>query len=96
METTNSRFKTEETRGLLALAVAMDPKVAPLVRQLFRMGAYNIRHDFMYVKNPKTGEYDHVPDPCAFNANLDAFGRKNSMGVCLLRTRDGEWFLNGC
>lgn len=95
MATTNKRFRNQETRNLLALALALDPSAKPMVKRLLKMGAYEIRHDWMYVLNKTTGQYDHLPDPSAFNANLDAFGRKNSMGVCLLRSRDGEWFLNG-
>lgn len=95
MSTTNKRFRNQETRNLLATVLAMDPSARPMVKRFLKMGAYEIRHDWMYVRNDQTGRYDQVPDPCAFNANLDAFGRKNSMGVCLLRSRDGEWFLNG-
>ncbi len=43
----NKRFKNTESRNLMALALALDPKAAPHIRQLFRMGAYNIRHDYM-------------------------------------------------
>lgn len=96
MATTNKRFRDQGTRNLLGLVVALDPTAAPMVRRLLKMGAYEIRHDWMYVLNKATGKYDRVPDPCAFNANLDAFGGKNNMGVSLLRSRNGEWFLNGC
>lgn len=91
-----NRFKNTESRNLMALTIALDPTVKDCLRQLLKMGAYNIRHDHMYVFNPETGKHDHMPDPSAWNADLDAFGRKNSMGVCMLRTRQGEWFLNGC
>jgi hypothetical protein len=97
MATINStRFRNQETRNLLALVVALDPTAAPVVRRFLKMKAYNIRHDWMYVLNKATGQHERLPDPCAFNADLDAFGGKNNMGVCLLRSRDGEWFLNGC
>lgn len=96
MATTNNRFRNQETRNLLALVIAMDPTALPTVKRFLKMKAYNIRHDWMYVLNKATGRYDRLPDPCAFNADLDAFGGKNNMGVCLLRSRDGEWFLNGC
>jgi hypothetical protein len=91
----STRFRDQETRNLLALAVALDPTAAPIVRRFLKMKAYNIRHDWMYVLNKATGKYDRVPDPCAFNADLDAFGGKNNMGVSLMRSRDGEWFLHG-
>jgi len=48
----------------------------------------------MLVRQPDN-TYMRQPDPSAWNADLDAFGGKNNMGVCMLRTRDGEWFLNG-
>lgn len=92
--TAKKRFRNRETRSLLALVVAMDPAATPMVRKFLDLGAYDIRHDWIWVLNA-TGKYDQAPDPCAFNATLDAFGGKNNMGVCLLRSRDGEWFLNG-
>jgi len=96
MMTANKRFRNQETRNLLALVVALDPTAAQTVKRFLKMGAYEIRHDWMYVRDPATGKYDRIPDPTAFNANLDAFGGKNNMGVSLMRSRDGEWFLNGC
>lgn len=95
MATANKRFRNQETRNLLSFVLALDPTVKPMVKRLLKMKAYEIQHDWMYVLNKETGNYDYLPDPCAFNANLDAFGGKNNMGVCLLRSRAGEWFLNG-
>jgi hypothetical protein len=92
----NTRFKSVEGRKLMVLTLAMDPNVRQCLRQLLRMGAYNIRPDHMYVLNRETGKYDYLPDPGAWNADLDAFGGKNNMGVTMLRSREGEWFLNGC
>jgi len=65
-----------------------------ILRQFLSMRVYNIRHDTMLVRQPDN-TYMRQPDPSAWNADLDAFGGKNNMGVCMLRTRDGEWFLNG-
>jgi hypothetical protein len=100
------RFKNPQARQLMALVLALDPSIKGALRQLFKMGAYNIRPDYMYVSegrrseatihNPQTEKYERTEDPCAWNADLDAFGRKNAMGVSLLRSRQGEWFLNGC
>jgi len=92
----NKRFRNSESRNLMAFVLALDPTMRDTLRQLLRMGAYNIRHDHMYVLNKETGKYDYLPDPTAWNADLDAFGGKNNMGVTMLRTRQGEWFLNGC
>lgn len=91
----NKRFRNQESRNLMVLTLGMDPNVRDCLRSLLRMGAYNIRPDRMLVRNP-SGSYDELPDPGAWNADLDAFGGKNNMGVTMLRTREGEWFLNGC
>lgn len=92
----NERFRNRETRNLLSFSMALDPTAVSCVKKLLKMGAYDIRHDWMYVLDQTTRKYDRVPDPTAFNASLDAFGGKNNVGVTLLRSRDGEWFLNGC
>ncbi len=99
----HKRFKSEEARNLMALTLALDPSMTDCLRQLLRMGAYNIRPDRMYVKGQgckcgcaNTAAYDEVPDPGAWNADLDVFGGRNNMGVTMLRGRDGKWFLNGC
>lgn len=91
-----NRFKNKSARDLLAFTLVLDPTMQETLRALLRMGAYNIRPDSMYVLNSKTGKYDYISDPSAWNADLDAFGGKNNMGVTMLRSRDSEWFLNGC
>lgn len=90
-----NRFKNKAARDLLAFTLALDPTMRDSLRSLLRMGAYNIRPDRMYVRN-KDGSYSESVDAGAWNADLDAFGGKNNMGVTMLRSRDGEWFLNGC
>lgn len=90
-----NRFKSVEARNLLAFTLALDPTMVDCLRQLLRMGAYNIRPDSMYVRN-REGVYDRTADPSAWNADLDAFGGKNNMGVTMLKGQDGGWFLNGC
>ena len=85
-----ARFRSKEARALMALTLAMDPTMAGQLRHLFRMGAYDIRPDYMYVFNRYTGKYDRMDDPGAWNATLFAH-----VGVSLLRGQDGVWFLNG-
>ncbi len=80
----------------MAFVVAMDPTVKENLMRLFRMGAYNIRPDHMHVLNRTTNQYEQMSDPGAWNADLDAFGGKNNMGVTMLRDKEGNWFLNGC
>jgi len=84
------RFRSKADRDLMSVSLAMDPLAKEHILRLFRMGAHNIRHDWMYVLNRETGKYDRVPDPSAFNADINVH-----VGVSLLRTRDGQWFLNG-
>lgn len=84
-----SRFKSPEVRNMMAFTLALDPTMAEGVRKLFRMGAHNIRHDWMYVRQPD-GNYHRLPDPTAWNADIN-----QHVGICLLRSRDGEWWLNG-
>lgn len=82
-------FVSKEARNLMAFTLAIDPTMSEQVRHLFRMGAHNIRPDYMYVRNGK-GSYDRMPDPGAWNADITP-----QVGVSLLRGRDGVWFLNG-
>lgn len=79
----------KETRGLMALVLAMDPTVSEPLRRMIRMGAKDIHPDYMYVRKAD-GTYEHTADPCAWNGTINKF-----LGVSLLRGRDGQWFLNG-
>lgn len=82
-------FKSKEARSLMALTLAIDPTMAPVLRQMIRMGAHSIHPDYMLVMKPEGG-YTRVDDPGAWNGYINA-----SVGVSLLRGRDGVWFLNG-
>ena len=91
------RFRSKADRDLMAFAMAMDPNMKEHVMKLFRMKVRNIRADYMTVKvgdgssteQYPTG-YDHLPDPGAWSGDITPH-----VGVMLLRTRKGEWWLNG-
>lgn len=82
-------FSSEKSRSLMALTLAIDPTMAPVLRQMIRMGVHSIHPDYMLVK-AADGIYDRTDDPGAWNGYINA-----SVGVSLLRGRDGVWFLNG-
>jgi len=83
------RFRTPEARAFMALVLAMDPTVAPWLRKMFRMGVRNIRHDRILFTNPGGTPFE-VPDPGAWSGDINP-----NVGIMLLRTREGEWWLNG-
>jgi hypothetical protein len=83
------RFKSPEVRKLMAFTLALDPTMADGVRKLFRMGVRNIRHDTMLVRQAD-GSYAQLPDPCAWMGDIN-----QQVGIMLLRSKDGEWWLNG-
>jgi hypothetical protein len=84
-----TRFLTKHARSLMALTLAMDPKMAPELRRFLRM-AHDIHPDYMLIRQ-SGGNYNRTDDPGAW------IGRVNGshVGVMLLRDRSGEWFLNG-
>jgi hypothetical protein len=83
-----TKFRNAHARGLMALTLAMDPKMAPTLRQFLRM-ATDIRPDYMLVRE-SGGSYKRTDDPGAWHGTVNA-----RVGVSLLRDRSGEWFLNG-
>ncbi len=83
------RFKNKETRNLMALALALDPTMRDSVRQLFRMGVRNIRHDHI-VRTTPNGKVEWIPDPGAWSGDINPH-----VGIMLLRNKDGGWWLNG-
>jgi len=83
------RFRSKTDRDLMALALAMDPTMAEGVRKLFRMGVRNIRHDRILFTNVGGTPFE-VPDPGAWSGDINPH-----VGIMLLRTREGEWWLNG-
>jgi len=84
------RFRTPADRALMALTLALDPSMTEMLRRMLRMGAHDIRADYMYIFNPTTGKHDYMDDPGAWNARIN-----QHVGVSLLRGKDGVWFLNG-
>jgi hypothetical protein len=82
------RFKNEQARNLLRLTLAMDPTMTDMLRRMLRMGAHNIRPDYMLIRKGDT--YEQVDDPGCWIARLTPY-----IGVMLLRGKDGVWFLNG-
>lgn len=88
------RFRSPEARNLMCLALSLDPGLAPDLRHFIRMGVRDIRPDYMLVKNHETDKYDYMDDPGAWNATLD-LPSGSIMLVCLLRGRDGKWFITG-
>lgn len=92
----NKRFKNQAARDLMSLTLLLDPTMRTCLRQMIRMGAYNIRPDYMYIMSSTAWKHEQVQDPAAWNGDIDAFGGRNNMGIMMLRTDQGEWFLNGC
>ena len=91
------RFRSQKDRDLMVLVLAMDPSVSKALREMFRMGVRNIRHDHMYIYNPRTGQHDYLPDPTAWSGDINPH-----VGIMMLRgtpeTRNepgAEWWLNG-
>lgn len=92
------RFRTPEARAFMAFVLAMDPTVAPVLRQMFRMGVRNIRFDHMHIFNPQTGRHDYLPDPCAWAGDIN-----QHVGVMMLKGSSGvdrndpsaTWWING-
>lgn len=82
-------FATQAARKLMLTSLVMDPSMRPHVRKLMRMGAKNIRPDYMYIRN-YAGVLDRVVDPAAWNAKIN-----ECIGVSLLRNSDGSWFMIG-
>ena len=87
----NPRFKNKEARNMLSFILALDPHptLKLMVQRMFRMGAHNIRFDTMLVRRDD-GKVEELPDPTCFLARVN-----DHVGVMLLRSRDGEWWLNG-
>jgi hypothetical protein len=83
-----TKFRNPEARSLMALTLAMDPEMAPELRQFLRM-ATDVRPDYMLVRGAD-GKYTRTADPGAW------LGRVNDcVGVMLLRSGPGDWWLNG-
>ncbi len=80
-----------EHRNFLAFVLAIDPQARKALSQMKRLKAYNLRPDYMLVRNPVTNVHDRLPDPGVWNADMDAFGGTNNMGVCMIRRPDGSW-----
>jgi hypothetical protein len=85
---TKSKFRDQSARSLMALTLAMDPTVAPELRQFLRMST-DVHPDYMHVRD-SGGKYHRMPDPGAWLGTVNA-----RVGVALLRDRSGGWFLNG-
>lgn len=83
----------KEHRNLLRLVMAIDPKIIPQLRILIRMGATNLRPDYMLLRDHDTGEVTRLDDPGAWNGIIEP-RPYISMSLCLLRHRDGGWFLH--
>ena len=83
-----NRFRSNQARGLMALTMEMDPAIKESLHQLFRMGAKDIRPDYMLIR--RGIGYQRQDDPAAWNATIPG-----NLHVSLLRGRDGVWFLNG-
>lgn len=85
----SERCKAEH-RDILASILKSDKSARAAYAHLMRCGAKDIRPDYMLVRN-ESGTYDRLPDFGAWNAYIPRFG---GMSACMLRGRDGVWFLN--
>lgn len=83
------RFRSPQDRSLMALALAMDPTLRPVLRRFLRMGVRNIRHDRILFTQ-KDGPCVEAPDPGAWSGDITP-----QVGCMLLRSREGEWWMNG-
>jgi len=88
----NTRFRNEESRNLMAFVVACDPSVKKVLRTFLR-SVRDIKHDRMSVRQADN-TYKDMPDPSAWSGVF----KKPSLGyhgMTLLRSENGEWWING-
>lgn len=77
-----------EYRLALAMVLRYEPSAREMFRVLRRLGAKNIRPDYMLVRNEQ-GTYDRLPDLKAWNANC-----RGGLAVSMLRHGENDWSLH--
>lgn len=87
----HTNFCHPQHRELLASLVKYSPGARAAVRHMYRLGATNLRPDYMLFRT-EGGSYDRAIDPTAWNAEV-----RGSIFVCMIRRQHNnevEWTLH--
>jgi hypothetical protein len=94
MVSTKTRVKKPADRALMAFILKNDPGASECYKHLLRMGATNIRPNYMLFRLPN-GRYEQATDPGAWHAFLPFKNNPNDgLTVCMIRHRDNSWELH--
>lgn len=77
-----------EYRALLAAVVKAEPEAKRMLKILLRLGAQNMRCDYMYARMPD-GSYQRCIDLSIWYADC-----RNGIFVALVRHGDNDWNLH--
>jgi hypothetical protein len=88
---TKARVQKPADRALLAFILKNDPGAKTCYKHLLRMGAINIRSDYMLFRLP-SDRYERAADPGAWHAFVPFKHTPNDgLHVCMIRHKDNSW-----
>jgi hypothetical protein len=95
MVSTYKRIKKDSpARALLAFVLRNDPGAKRCYKNLMRMGAVNIRPDYILFRLP-SGNYDRTPDPGAWNVSIPFWNNPNEVfHACMMRHGENDWSIH--
>jgi hypothetical protein len=86
--------KDSPARALLAFVLKNDPGSKRCYKNLMRMGAVNIRPDYILFRLP-SGNCGRADDPGAWNARLPIRGNlNNGITLCMIRHGENDWSIH--
>lgn len=97
MVSTKKRVKDVDSRMLLAFVLKNDPGAKECYKHLMRIGAVNIRPDYILFRLPYNGgeRWGQCPDPGAWNAFVPFRHNPNDgMSVCMIRHGEKDWSIH--